>query len=126
MIKNLKNKSPYLGLAFLAIVISLICNFSYLILLVSNPSNIDIRANGRRNKHSISEVAEGRLSVHGDGYGYIITDRSDSIYVDYRRVKSLGLKDGDYLKVNATNRTSFEASHLFAYAIIQRNGADFD
>ena len=126
MIKNLKNKSPYLGLAFLAIVISLICNFSYLILLVSNPSDIDIRANGRRNKHSISEVVEGRLSVHGDGYGYIITDRSDSIYVDYRRVKSLGLEDGDYLKVNATNRTSFEASHLFAYEIIQRNGADFD
>lgn len=126
MIKELKNRSPYLGYLFLAIGISLVCNFSYLLLLMSNQTDSNMRTNGKRNKNAISVLAEGRLSVHGDGYGYIITNKGDSIYADYRRVNMLGLRDGDILQVDAAERSSFEAKHLFMRHIHMRNGKEFD
>ena len=126
MLKNWKNKSPYLGYLFLAIGISLVCNFSYLVLLISNQADSNIRVNGKRNKSAISKIVEGRLSVHGDGYGYIITESGDSIYMDYRRVHWLGVNDGDILQVEAAERSSFEAKHLFARHLIKLNGVEFD
>ncbi len=121
-----KVKSRFIGYIIMAIGISLVCNFSYLLLLVSNQNDGNIRANGRRNKNAVSIVAEGWLSVHGDGYGYVITEEGDSLYVDYRRVNQLGLIDGDFLEVEATERSSFEAEHLFVRHIIERNGEEFD
>ena len=121
-----KVKSRFIGYIIMAIGISLVCNFSYLLLLVSNQNDGNIRANGRRNKNAVSIVAEGWLSVHGDGYGYVITEEGDSLYVDYRRVNQLGLVDGDFLEVEATERSSFEAEHLFVRHIIERNGEEFD
>lgn len=121
-----KVKSRFIGYIIMAIGISLVCNFSYLLLLVSNQNDGNIRANGRRNKNAVSIVAEGWLSVHGDGYGYVITEEGDSLYVDYRRVNQLGLTDGDFLEVEATERSSFEAEHLFVRHIIERNGEEFD
>ena len=121
-----KVKSRFIGYAIMAIGISLVCNFSYLLLLVSNQSDGNIRTNRKRNKNAISVITEGELSVHGDGYGYIITEQGDSVYVDYRRVNWLGLENGDYLQVEAGERSSFEAEHLFARHIIERNGRAFD
>ena len=121
-----KVKSRFIGYIIMAIGISLVCNFSYLLLLVSNQNDGNIRTNGRRNKNAVSIVAEGWLSVHGDGYGYVITEEGDSLYVDYRRVNQLGLVDGDFLEVEATERSSFEAEHLFVRHIIERNGEEFD
>ena len=40
---NLKSKSPHLAYLLMAIAISLVCNFSYLILLVSNQSDSNLR-----------------------------------------------------------------------------------
>lgn len=126
MIRNLKRKSPYIGYLFLAIGISLVCNFSYLLLLMSNQNDGNMRVNGKRNKNAVSVVVEGRLSVHGDGYGYLITNEGDSVYVDYRRINWLGLQNGDMLQVEAAERSSFEAKHLFARHLIKRNGKEFD
>ena len=121
-----KGKSRFLGFAIMALGISLVCNFSYLLLLVSNQSDGTSRINGKRNKDAISAVVEGTLSIHGDGYGYLITAEGDSIFVDHRRVHWLGLANGDTLRVAASERSSFEAEHLFVRHIIKRNGKEFD
>lgn len=123
---SLKSKSPHLAYLLMAIAISLVCNFSYLILLVSNQSDSNLRANGKRNRNAVAVLVEGTLRVNGDGYGYIITDEKDSIFIDHRRVHWLNLHDGDYLQVEAGERSSFEAKHLFARRIVKLNGEEFD
>ena len=120
------SKSRFWGYAIMALGISLVCNFSYLLLLVSSQSDGNMRVNSKRNKNSVSVVAEGRLSVHDDGYGYLVTESGDSIYVDHRRVHWLGLTDGDTLVVDSAERSSFEAKHLFVRHVLKRNGEDFD
>ena len=119
-------KSRFVGYAIMALGISLVCNFSYILLLVSNQSDGNIRRGDKRDKNIISVVAEGRLSIHEDGYGYIITEAGDSIYVDHRRVHWLGLSDGDLLQVEAAVRSSFETKHPHMRHIFQRNGEEFD
>ena len=106
----MKIRSPYTGYVFMAIAVSLICNFSYLLLLVSNQTDAGNRRSTRnRNKDAVIEVVEGRLSVNGDGYGYIVSEKGDSVYIDHRKLNRLSLSDGDILRVEAAERTNFEA-----------------
>lgn len=121
-----KVNSRFVGYAIMALGISLVCNFSYLLLLVSNQNDGNTRINNKRNRNAVSVVVEGRLSIHCDGYGYLITESGDSIYIDHRRVNWLGLADKDILQVEATERSSFEAKHLFVRHIFKRNGEEFD
>lgn len=125
MINNLKGRSPILGHIFMAIAISLVCNFSYLLLLVSNQSDSgNHRANVRKDATSVQ--VQGRLSVSADGFGYIITEEGDSIFVDHRRISRLHLDEGDILLVEAAKRTSFKAKNLYMQNIIKKNGEEFD
>ena len=127
MIKNLKGHSPYLGYAFVAIVVSLVCNFSYLLLLVSSQTDTgNRRIHRNRNRDAVSVVLEGTLSVNGDGFGYIISEAGDSVYIDHRKLNWLNLNEGDTLVVEAAERTNFEAEHLYMRRVIERNGEDFD
>ena len=127
MIKNLKGHSPYLGYAFVAIVVSLVCNFSYLLLLVSSQTDTGNRRIHRNiNRDAVSVVLEGTLSVNGDGFGYIISEVGDSVYIDHRKLNWLNLNEGDKLIVEASERTNFEAKHLYMRRVIERNGEDFD
>ena len=127
MIKNLKGHSPYLGYAFVAIVVSLVCNFSYLLLLVSSQTDTgNRRIHRNRNRDAVSVVLEGTLSVNGDGFGYIISEVGDSVYIDHRKLNWLNLNEGDKLIVEASERTNFEAKHLYMRRVIERNGEDFD
>ena len=127
MIKNLKGHSPYLGYAFVAIVVSLVCNFSYLLLLVSSQTDTgNRRIHRNRNRDAVSVVLEGTLSVNGDGFGYIISEVGDSVYIDHRKLNWLNLSEGDKLVVEASERTNFEAKHLYMRRVIERNGEDFD
>jgi sensor histidine kinase YesM len=127
MIKNLKGHSPYLGYAFVAIVVSLVCNFSYLLLLVSSQTDTgNRRIHRNRNKDAVSVVLEGTLSVNGDGFGYIISEVGDSVYIDHRKLNWLNLNEGDKLIVEASERTNFEAKHLYMRRVIERNGEEFD
>ena len=127
MIKNLKGHSPYLGYAFVAIVVSLVCNFSYLLLLVSSQTDTgNRRIHRNRNRDAVSVVLEGTLSVNGDGFGYIISEAGDSVYIDHRKLNWLSLNEGDKLIVEASERTNFEAKHLYMRRVIERNGEDFD
>ncbi len=127
MIKNLKGHSPYLGYAFVAIVVSLVCNFSYLLLLVSSQTDTgNRRIHRNRNRDAVSVVLEGTLSVNGDGFGYIISEAGDSVYIDHRKLNWLNLNEGDTLVVEAAERTNFEAKHLYMRRVIERNGEEFD
>ena len=86
--KNLKSRSPYLGHAIMAIAISLICNFSYLLLLVSSQTGTtgNRRVNSRLERGQESAIVEGKLAISEDGFGYIITEQEDSIYLDHRNL----------------------------------------
>ncbi len=127
MIKKLKSRSPYLGYAFMAIVVSLVCNFSYLLLLVSNQTDTgNQRSNRQRSKDIVIEIVEGTLSVTGDGYGYLVSEKGDSVYLDHRKIHWLGLKEGDKLLIEANERRNFEADHLIMHRVIKRNGEEFD
>ena len=121
-----RGKSRVVGYAIMALGISLVCNFSYLLLLVSNQNDGNTRVNGKRNRNAVSVVVEGTLSVHSDGYGYLITEEGDSVFIDHRRVNWLGLAHKDHLQVAASERSSFEAKHLFVRHIFKRNGKEFD
>ncbi|MBR4968990.1 MAG: histidine kinase [Alistipes sp.] len=123
----MKIRSPYTGYVFMAIAVSLICNFSYLLLLVSNQTDAGNRRSTRnRDKDAVIEVVEGRLSVNGDGYGYIVSEKGDSVYIDHRKLNRLSLSDGDILRVEAAERTNFEAKHLYMRRVLKRNGEGFD
>ena len=111
----------------MAIVVSLVCNFSYLLLLVSSQTDTgNQRSTQQRYREVAIELVEGTLSVTGDGFGYIVTDAGDSIYVDHRKVHWLGLASGDKLLVEASERRNFEAEHLIMRRVIERNGESFD
>ena len=123
----MKSRSPYLGYAFIAIVVSLICNFSYLLLLVSSQTDTgNQRSPRQRYKEIAFEQMDGVLSVAGDGYGYLITDEGDSVFIDHRKVHWLGLKSGDELVIEASERRNFESEHLIMRRVLERNGRDFD
>ncbi|MBE6212649.1 MAG: termination factor Rho [Rikenellaceae bacterium] len=126
MIKRLKSRSPYVGYAFVAIVVSLVCNFSYLLLLVANQSDAGQRRNARiRDNRTIIEVC-GKLSISGDGFGYIITESGDSIYIDRQKVHWLNLQENDSLRIEASEQKYIEAEHLIMRRVLERNGEDFD
>lgn len=125
MIRALKSRSPYAGYAFVAIVVSLICNFSYLLLLVSNQTESGNRRN-THNKNAIVVETEGTLRVARDGFGYVITEAGDSVYIDHRKIHWLNLRDGDKLHIEAAERTNFNAAHLYMKRVIKRNDERFD
>lgn len=71
-----------------AAIICLVVNFSYLLLLVVNQDDSYSRNTGR--KRSVDLVMQneaGRLSLSIDGFGYIVTESGDSIYVDRGAVR---------------------------------------
>lgn len=116
-----------MGYAFMAIVVSLVCNFSYLLLLVSSQSDTgNQRSTHKRYKEIVIEKMRGSLALSGDGYGYIVSEDGDSIFVDHRKVFWLGLEDGDELLVEASERRNFESEHLIMRRVLERNGEDFD
>ena len=116
-----------MGYAFMAIVVSLVCNFSYLLLLVSSQSDTgNQRSTHKRYKEIVIEKMQGSLALSGDGYGYIVSEDGDSIFVDHRKVFWLGLEDGDELLVEASERRNFESEHLIMRRVLERNGEDFD
>lgn len=126
MIKRLKSRSPYVGYAFVAIVVSLVCNFSYLLLLVANQSDAGQRRNARvRDNRTIIEVC-GTLSISGDGFGYIITEEGDSIYVNRQKVHWLNLAQNDTLHIEASEQKYIEAKHLIMRRVLKQNGEIYD
>lgn len=72
-----------------AVAISLVVNFSYvLLMLVDLNSDSQSRSADER---IVERSDEGVLAVHPDGYGYLIYENGDSVYVPARRMRWLGI-----------------------------------
>ena len=94
---KLTHKSPIVSYTLVALAISLIVNFSYMLLMVVNQS-AEVRGGKEYKDHKPTVVVEGVLSVSVDGFGYLIdSSTGDSIYVERRSIGRLDLVDGDVL-----------------------------
>ena len=123
---KLSTKSPIVSYTLVSLAISLIINFSYMLLLVVNQS-ADIRGSKRPNEQGPAVVAEGVLGVSVDGFGYLVDSTTgDSIYVDRRSVRRLDLVSGEHLKIEAKDQARYEGAHLIMDRLLERNGKVFD
>jgi hypothetical protein len=106
----------------MAVAISIICNFSYLLMLVSNQSDT-----GNLRFKSETVKASGTLEISPDKFfGYIVTEEGEQIYVDHRKLNRLSLVDGDKLVVEAARSTNSESKNLYMHRVIERNGKEFN
>ncbi len=119
------HNSTIFGYFSVALIISLVVNFSYLLLLVVSRDD-DFRMRDRDDKGVVTVVAEGRLSLSVDGFGYIVTAGEDSVYVDHRSVRRLELADGDLLQVEASRYPQYPDAHFSMRRVEMRNGEPFD
>ena len=122
----MKLQSKYADLVLnllVAVAISLVVNFSYVLLMLvdlnrdSQPRPSDQRA--------VERPDEGVLSVHPDGYGYLVYENGDSVYVPTRRMRWLEIAPGDRIVADLMPPRS-EKAHPMLAEIRTRNGAEFD
>lgn len=106
----------------MALVITLIINFSYLLLLFGTPRNERRPHIPRRN---IAYAGEGELSISPDGHGYLIYGGQDSVYVPQQRVRIFKLQEGDVLEVDVNEPRSANGKPSLN-RIYKLNGEDFD
>ncbi|MBO5771853.1 MAG: hypothetical protein J6R09_04380, partial [Alistipes sp.] len=106
-----------------ALAISLIVNFSYLLLLVVNPVEVEELIDGSDdNRPAVSGTFVGSV----DGFGYIITDSGDSVYVSRRSVVLMSLSSGDVVEVETVHQEHYPNSHPTINRLLVRNGEPFD
>lgn len=84
-----------------AVAISLVVNFSYLLLVLVEQSSETSPSGGPGHEQRVWERRdEGRLAVHADGYGYLVYAGGDSVYVPPQNLRWLGLEDGDRIRAD--------------------------
>lgn len=107
-----------------ALAVTLVVNFSYLLLLLvdqpEQPRHPD-------EETTLQRTEQGILSVHPDGYGYLRYANGDSVYVPQSRIRRFGLEEGDRLVADLTPpRHDMRGAHPSIARICLRNGAEFD
>jgi len=118
--------SKYSGIVvnlLIAVAISLVVNFSYVLLLI-----VDQKSDGQPRPAKASVIArgeEGTLRVSPDGHGYIVYENGDSVYVMMQRIYRMNLKDGDRLVANLAAPRRHGA-HPVMTELRMRNGEEFD
>ena len=122
----MKLQSKYADLVLnllVAVSLSLVVNFSYvLLMLVDLNSDSQPRPSDQR---AVERPDEGVLSVHPDGYGYLVYENGDSVYVPTRRMRWLEIAPGDRIVADLMPPRS-EKAHPMLAEIRTRNGAEFD
>ena len=106
-----------------AVAISLVVNFSYVLLLI-----VDQKSDGQPRPAKASVIArgeEGTLRVSPDGHGYIVYENGDSVYVPTRRMRWLEIAPGDRIVADLMPPRS-EKAHPMLAETRTRNGAEFD
>ena len=122
----MKLQSKYADLMLnllVAVAISLVVNFSYVLLML-----VDLNSDSQprpSDQGVIERSDEGVLSVHPDGYGYLIYENGDSVYVPTRRMRWLEIAPGDRIVADLMPPRS-EKAHPMLAEIRTRNGAEFD
>ena len=121
---NLQSKYSDLMLNLLvALAISLVVNFSYVLLLI-----VEQKGEGQPRPARASVVTrseEGVLHVSPDGHGYIVYGNRDSVYVPMQRIRRMDLSDGDRLVVDVVAPRRYGA-HPVMNELRMRNGEEFD
>ena len=105
-----------------ALAVSLVVNFSYLLLLLVE--NQDNRHNQQRNEVLIE--CQGELKISPDGHGYLIYlngSKVDSLYLPDRRINWLKVEDGDILRVTAQEVSKGKPR---VRSILMRNGEEYN
>lgn len=122
----MKLRSKYADMVLnllVAVAITLVVNFSYLLLLiVDQRSDVPPRPAHER---AIVRTQEGRLSVNPDGHGYLVYENGDSVYVPMSRIRRLGLSDGDRLVTDLLHPRR-KGAHPMLGGVKMRNGKEFD
>ena len=106
-----------------AVVISLVVNFSYVLLML-----VDVNSESQSrpaNQKAIRCRAEGVLKVHPDGYGYLIYENGDSVYVPTQRMRWLGISSGDRVVADLMP-PRHKKGHPIMGELLWHNGKKFD
>ncbi|MBR5465766.1 MAG: histidine kinase [Alistipes sp.] len=105
-----------------AVAVSLVINFSYLMLLFGDQNNeMRPRIPGR----NIEYPGVAELSISPDGYGYLIYVDRDSVYVPQERIRWFRLQHGDRMEVDV-NAPRRPGAHYRLNRIYTLNGMEFD
>lgn len=124
----MRSKNNILIHLFAAVVLSLVINFSYLLLPIITDRGMAQRnvATTEQNEHS-----SGVLRLSEDMHGYIICDceRADSVYVTAWQVRTHKLMEGDRLNFSTREVGEDELAkraHPRLDRVYMRNGEKFD
>ena len=114
----------------LSIAVSLLINFSYLLVLFASQNSDKDRPQWieEYEARKIEITTEGTLHIMPDGYGYLVMDKGcpiDTVYVNSGRVWRYGLKDGDRMRVTAL-APEVEGAHHSLFTVETLNGEVHD
>ena len=124
----MKTKNSILIHLFIAVVLSLVINFSYLLLPIITDRGM---AHHNVSAAAQNEHSSGVLHLSDDMHGYIICDceRADSIYVTSWQVRTHKLMEGDRLSFSTREVGEDEMAkraHPRLDRVYMRNGEKFD
>ena len=106
-----------------AVAISLVVNFSYVLLLLVDLNSESAQPSSSRQCRR--DTQQGLLHVHPDGYGYLVCENGDSVYVPNQRINRLRLKAGDRIEAEV-GQPRRPGGHPMMQKIRCRNGQAFD
>ena len=127
----MKTKNNILLHTLMAIGLSLVVNFSYLLL----PIITDQGVKQRSPEVVTREHNTGVLHIDPDMHGYIICDcqMRDSVYVSSWQGRSMKLQEGDHLRFtthgvwgDTFSEEQLQKAHPRLDNIVERNGESFD
>ena len=119
-------------LMLIAFALSLVINFSYLLLPIITERGMSQRGG---DDHQQGEHSSGVLHITDDLYGYIVCDceKRDSVYVSSWQINTYQLQEGDRLQFRSHHPRSdhyskqmIEKAHKRLDEIVMRNGEKFD
>lgn len=130
MIKYTPKNRVLWGNILLSIAVSLLVNFSYLLVLFESHNSDKDRPEWLAEYEARQVVidTEGTLHIMPDGYGFLVMDEGsvvDSVYVNSGRVWRFGLKEGDRMRVTALT-PEIEGAHHSLFTIETLNGKEHD
>ena len=114
----------------LSIAVSLLINFSYLLVLFASQNSDKDRPQWieEYEARKVEITTEGTLHIMPDGYGYLVMDKDcpiDTVYVNSGRVWRYGLKDGDRMRVTAL-APEVKGAHHSLFTVETLNGEVHD
>lgn len=116
----------FFGNLLVALAISLVVNFSHLLLILTERNEGPMRQDAWGSL--IDYPKEGVLRISPDGHGYILYPEGsaiDSVYVPMMRIHRTVLKSGDRMEVQITPPRK-PGGHFVMREIVRLNGTPFD